>query len=226
MQQNCKDSQSGAICTDAASDVKCFGRGLAIWYLNGSFCPSPILSAYLRHMYCTGMGVNGWPRVTLILCTAELGRAPAPPFPPGSTFSHGLFVALKTCLMGRGQQDWSRAVAWDWWPHKSRASWFGLSKDVESYWNMKLQLKCYCCSCPACLLCRTWAQASQNRSRKTKGFGSCLERTRLLNCVKHSCYSESRPRLVFTRNLFKTSLSSLTRSKASTYISCPHVNSK
>lgn len=45
-------SQSGAIFTDAAGDVVCFGWGLAIWYLNWSVFPFPpvyllILDAYI-----------------------------------------------------------------------------------------------------------------------------------------------------------------------------------
>lgn len=46
-----EDSESGAISTDATSDV--IGQGLMIQYLNWSVFPPPLnLSTYLRHAYC------------------------------------------------------------------------------------------------------------------------------------------------------------------------------
>lgn len=50
---NCieEDSETGALCTDAADDVMCFGQGLMIWYLNWSLPSSSHLFTYLRCMY-------------------------------------------------------------------------------------------------------------------------------------------------------------------------------
>lgn len=89
--------------------------------------------------------------------------------------------------------------------------------------NREFQLKLSFCWPPASFLCRDWAQGSQNRPRKAEAFGSCLGRTRLFNCVKHSCMSERTLGLAFTRNLFRTILSGLTRNKICTWVSSPHV---
>lgn len=178
-------SQSGAICTDAASDVVCFGQGqpLDSWIgLSSPLLPFVCLSwlplLYRRGAWC----------VTLFFTTAET----------------------------------LRDTIGDWHPLESRASCISCSKD-RKFSKQGISVETLLLLAPASFLCRAWAQASQNRSRKTEAFGSCLGRTRLFNCVEHSCMSERTLGLAFTRNLFRTILSGLTRNKICTWVSSPHV---
>lgn len=178
-------SHSGAICTDATSDVMCFGQGQPLDTWRGlSFPLLPfsylfILDAYIvqeRGLVCYPHSQRSWKT--------------------GDTTS-------------------------DWHPPESRASCICCSKDRKfSKQGILVETLLLLASC---ILLLQSLSTSQNRSRKTEAFGSCLGRTRLFNCVKHSCMPERTLGLAFTRNLFRTLLNGLTRNKICTWVSSPHV---
>lgn len=132
---------------------------------------------------------------------------------------HLLYRRCVTLIFNTAEKQ--RDTTSDWHPPEPRAFCLSSSKDREFSGNFSWNS--YFCWPPASFLRRAWARASQNRSRKTEAFCSCLGRARLFDRVKHSCMSERTLGLAFTRNLFRTILSGLTRNKIHTWVSSPHV---